>query len=169
MSKIKTENLTNCPLCKQDLQAYSIMGLCSTEKSYCPKCNIVRFRLMSMPYLCSECSSESFYEANGKEICWFCGNDKFIGMKYEEAKEKGLFEKDGFKLSTSFTQNKNKCRHKNTSNKRHNETIFKFMCEDCGDVEYISIPIWLQEENNIEDTIKLRQKSGEIIGKKNDS
>lgn len=56
---------------------------------------------MPMPFLCSKCYSHSFYEKDGKHICWFCSNDKFIGIKYEEAKERerGVFETEGFKLS----------------------------------------------------------------------
>jgi hypothetical protein len=58
--------------------------------------------------------------------------------RYERTKEQGLFDTEGFKLSGIFIDRKeNGC--------------FKFECRDCGDVEYIMIPEWLQEEKNIKD------------------
>lgn len=154
MNRIDKEKLAKCPLCNGELYAYSLMGISRTESCYCPECNIVREYMMSMPFLCSECYSRSFYEKDGKHYCWFCGNDEIIGTKYEEAKEKGLFHTEGFKLSGIFIDRKdNHCKHDNNTNMRHNKTVFKFMCGDCGDVEYIMIPEWLQEERNIKDKI----------------
>ena len=154
ISRIDKEKLTKCPLCNGELYAYSLMGISRTESCYCPECNIVRQYMMSMPFLCSECYSRSFYEKDGKHYCWFCGNDKIIGIKYEDAKEQGFFDTEGFKLSGIFIdRNNDECKHDNNNNKRHNEIVFKFTCEDCGDIEYIMIPKWLQEEQNIIDKI----------------
>lgn len=152
MNKIDREGLTKCPLCKGDLYAYSLIGI-STESCYCPKCNIVRTSMMSMSFLCDKCYSRSFYEKDRKRYCWFCGNDKIIGIKYEQAKEKGLFETEGFKLSGEWVDKENNCKHEHSNNIRHNETIFKFTCNDCGHTEYVMIPIWMQEECNIKDMI----------------
>ena len=166
MSRIDKERLTKCPLCNGELYAYSLIGMSKTESCYCPECNIVRQYMMSMPFLCSECYSRSFYEKDGKHYCWLCGNNKIIGIKYEDAKEQGLFDTEGYKLSGIFIdrkinrkinrkndRNKDECKHENNTNKRHNETVFKFACEDCRDIEYIMIPKWLQEEKNIKDKI----------------
>lgn len=130
------------------------MGLTSTESSYCPKCNIVREFLMSVPYLCNQCYSIAFYQKDNKHYCWYCDNDKFIGLKPEEINEKRIFEEEGYKLSTTNFEEK-KCKHNNLKNIRHNETVFKFECNDCGHIEYIFIPKWIQEKNNITDDIKV--------------
>ena len=154
ISRIDKEKLTKCPLCNGELYAYSLLSISRTESCYCPECNIVRQYMMSMPFLCSECYSRSFYEKDGQHYCWLCGNDKIIGIKYDDAKEQGLFDTEGFKLSGIFIdRNDNECKHENNNNKRHNETVFKFNCEDCGDIEYIMIPKWLQEQQNIKDKV----------------
>lgn len=151
---IDKEKLTKCPICNGELCAYSLMGISRIESCYCSECDIVRQYMMSMPFLCSECYSHSFYEKDGEYYCWFCGNDKIIGIKYEDAKERGLFDTEGFKLSEIFIDRKeNECKHENSTNRRHNKTVFKFECGDCGDTEYVMIPEWLQEEKNIKDQI----------------
>lgn len=154
MNKLNKENLTKCPLCKSELYDFSLMGLITTNSCYCPKCDIVRWGMMSIPFLCSECHSRSFYDKDGKHICWFCGNDNIVGMSYKEAEEKGLFETEGFKISGKFITRKNSgCKHEHTSNKRHNETVFEFTCNDCENKQYVKIPKWMQEEKKIGDHI----------------
>lgn len=149
---IDREWLVKCPLCKGDLCAYSIMGLSRTESCYCPECDIVRSSVMSIPYLCTKCYSRSFYDKDGKHYCWLCGNDKFVGIKYKDAEEGGLFETEGFKLSGRFVDKDcdiDKCKHENYTNHRHKDTIFKVVCNDCGYIEYVMIPKWLQEEKKM--------------------
>lgn len=84
---------------------------------------------MPMPFLCSKCYSHSFYEKDGKHICWFCSNDKFIGIKYEEAKEREREEYSRQKDSNYLE------------------------CDNCEDIEYVMLPKWLQEEKHIKDKI----------------
>lgn len=157
VDRIDKEKLTKCPICNGELYAYSLMGVSRVESCYCPECDIVRQYMMSMPFLCSQCYSRSFYEKDGKHYCWFCGNDEIIGIKYEDAKEQGLFDAEGFKLSGIFVDKKNgnrdDCKHGNNTNRRHNKTVFRFECGDCGDAEYIMIPEWLQKEQNIKNKI----------------
>lgn len=157
MSIIDKERLTKCPICNGELYAYSLMGISRTESCYCPECDVVRQYMMSMPFLCSKCCSRSFYEKDGDNYCWFCGNNEIIGIKSEEAEKRGFFDTEGFKLSGIFIDRYHRghddCKHDDSINRRHNKTVFKFECGDCGDVEYIMIPEWLQKEKNIKDQI----------------
>ncbi len=160
ISRIDKERITKCPLCNGELYAYSLMGISRTESCYCPECDIVRQYMMSMPFLCSKCYSRSFYGKDGEHYCWFCGNGEIIGIKYEDAEKRGLFDTEGFKISGIFIDRNNddhddhdNCKHENNTNRRHNKIIFKFECDHCGDVEYIMIPEWLQKEQNIIDQI----------------
>ena len=107
-----------------------------------------------MMFLCSKCYSRRFMKKMEINYCWFCGNDEIIRIKTEDAEKRGLFDTEGFKLSGIFIDRKgDDCKHDNNTNRRHNSIIFKFECGDCGDVEYIMIPEWLQKGKNIKDQI----------------
>jgi hypothetical protein len=157
MLYVDKERLYKCPLCGSKLYTYSIVGINVTESCYCPECDIVREYIMSEPYLCNKCYSASFYKKDNKHYCWFCDNDEFIGVDIEEIEK--FADKDGFKLSVMInnknTYKNNKCEHKHIKNIRHNDTVFKITCKDCGRTEYVHIPKWLQEERDIEDELIL--------------
>lgn len=158
--QLHPENLYQCPICKGKLENYSLLGIGTNKSCYCPKCNIVRMHLMSMPYLCSKCNSAAFYrplseyDNTSNVICWYCGNDKFTSWKYDDYIKNKIYETEGFKLSVKSAISSSLCEHKHTINKRHNKTIFKYTCTHCFGTIYISIPEWMQKEKNIGDEVK---------------
>lgn len=154
---INKENLTSCPLCRGELYAYSVMGISRVESAYCPICDITRQEVMSIPYLCSKCHSSSFYEKDRKHYCWYCGNDKFTFLEIEDADKKGFFDSEGFNISRSRIERKDNtdCKHEHKTYKRHSQTVFKFTCESCKDVEYTILPKWWQQKHNIKNILEI--------------
>lgn len=89
-------------------------------------------------------------EQRPKDICWYCGETRFVGLKSEkvyEMERKGEL-KIGYKISSSFVPVRHDCEYDNGCNDiliRVANTVFRATCK-CGYEEYVLVPEWQQEE-----------------------
>lgn len=86
-------------------------------------------------------------EQRPKDICWYCGGNKFIQLKSEklyEMERRGEL-KIGYEISDNFVPVRHDCKESANILVRVAKTVYKASCE-CGYDEYVLIPEWQQEE-----------------------
>lgn len=88
-------------------------------------------------------------EQRPKDICWYCGGTKFIGIKSDklyEMERRGEL-KIGYGISNNFVPVRHDCNCNQSANVlvRVAKTVYRATCE-CGYEEYILVPEWQQEE-----------------------
>lgn len=142
---INESALTHCPRCGAKLEPFIFIIGPVHENTYCPKCNIFKTHLMSMPFFCSQCYSETYYKFDNKNICWYCGSTEFISMRVDDFYEhiEDIKAEKGYELSTRQpSPNKlgDECAHENLTQSFHKDNVDKIHCDDCGLTVYAYIP-----------------------------
>lgn len=100
-------------------------------------------------------------EQRPTDICWYCGDTKFIRMKSKklyEMERRGEL-KIGYKISNNFVSIRHECKENANILIRVSKTVYKATCK-CGYEEYIFVPEWQQEE--IKD-IKIMKEEDESL------
>lgn len=144
LTKKEIHKITHCPKCGGCLEDYEL--LLKSIYTYCPKCNLTKLRLMSMPFFCEECDCENYIEDENKQAHCFLCNGMMRGMTtdtfYKYKKEGKL--KRGYYISNTRLPKKLLIR-KHQKNHEINpimirvaKDVFKIICNTRRNLEYIS-------------------------------
>lgn len=161
LTKDEVFKMLHCPKCKGLLQTYEC--IVASPFCYCPNCDILKTRILSLPYLCKSCDSEIFIGSSHYSLfmsvkCFLCGDDmrsvsvkEFHSLHDKGKLKRGYFVSNGHIADKYFTSKHLPCHKKTPTLTRHNKNIFKGTCEECDFVVYILIPDWLQEKHKFTD------------------
>lgn len=159
LSKKDIYKLTHCPLCDTELEDYALLFF--IPHSYCPKCDILKTEVMSLPWLCSKCDSKLYvnpsdYSHKHKSICFLCKSDMrgikiktFHTYKKKDKIKRGYFVSN-HRIPKKYLRNHPENHLINTRYYRKTDTIFYINCTECDYILYYTIAKWRQKELGID-------------------